>query len=117
MAGVISRGEQISLRLARQHWWCTRHRRDRRHAFLWRHIVFVVEKLLVIYLQIRRQKTNIRSIMEGGEDQIADPYKRIRAMRERASVRLEPISKSCEITQANNLSHRERLSRKAQCLK
>jgi len=29
-------------------------------------------------------------------------------------VRLEPISKSCEITQADNLNRRRRLSRKAQ---
>jgi len=32
-------------------------------------------------------------------------------------VRREPISKSCEITQADNLNPRQRLSRKAQCLK
>jgi len=30
-------------------------------------------------------------------------------------VRREPISKSCEITQADNLNCRRRLSRKAQC--
>jgi len=30
------------------------------------------------------------------------------------SVRREPISKSCEITQADNLNRRRRLSRKAQ---
>jgi len=30
-------------------------------------------------------------------------------------VRPEPISKSCEITQADNLNRRQRLSRKAQC--
>ena len=32
-------------------------------------------------------------------------------------VRQEPISKSCEITRADNLNRRRRLSRKAQCLK
>jgi len=32
----------------------------------------------------------------------------------RLSVRREPISKSCEITHADNLNHRRRLSRKAQ---
>jgi len=32
----------------------------------------------------------------------------------RVSVRWEPISESCEITQANNLNRRRRLSRKAQ---
>ena len=32
------------------------------------------------------------------------------------SVRREPISKSCEITQADNVYRRRRLSRKAQCL-
>ena len=32
-------------------------------------------------------------------------------------VRWEPISKSCEITQADNLNCRQRLSRKAQCFK
>jgi len=32
-------------------------------------------------------------------------------------VRREPISKSCEITQADNLNRRRRLSRKAQCFK
>ena len=31
------------------------------------------------------------------------------------TVRREPISKSCEITQADNLNCRWRLSRKAQC--
>jgi len=31
-----------------------------------------------------------------------------------ARVRREPISKSCEITQADNLNRRRRLSRKAQ---
>jgi len=31
------------------------------------------------------------------------------------SVRREPISKSCEMTQADNLNRRRRLSRKAQC--
>jgi len=34
-----------------------------------------------------------------------------------AGVRREPISKSCEITQADNLNRRRRLSRKAQCFK
>jgi len=34
--------------------------------------------------------------------------------RRRRSVRREPISKSCEITQADNLNRRRRLSRKAQ---
>ena len=33
------------------------------------------------------------------------------------TVRWEPISKSCEITQADNLNRRRRLSRKAQCFK
>jgi len=33
------------------------------------------------------------------------------------TVRREPITKSCEITQANNLNRRRRLSRKAQCFK
>jgi len=33
------------------------------------------------------------------------------------AVRREPISKSCEITQADNLNRRRRLSSKAQCLK
>jgi len=33
---------------------------------------------------------------------------------EELSVRREPISKSCEITQADNLNRRRRLSRKAQ---
>jgi len=33
------------------------------------------------------------------------------------TVRREPISKSCEITQADNLNRRRRLSRKAQCFK
>jgi len=32
-------------------------------------------------------------------------------------VRPEPISKSCEITQADNLNRRQRLSRKAQRFK
>jgi len=32
-------------------------------------------------------------------------------------VRREPISKSCKITQADNLNRRRRLSRKAQCFK
>jgi len=31
------------------------------------------------------------------------------------TVRRESISKSCEITQADNLNRRRRLSRKAQC--
>jgi len=33
------------------------------------------------------------------------------------TVRREPISKSCKITQADNLNRRRRLSRRAQCLK
>ena len=33
------------------------------------------------------------------------------------AVRREPISKSCEIIQADNLNCRRRLSRKAQCFK
>jgi len=33
------------------------------------------------------------------------------------SVRREPISECCEITQADNLNRRRRLSRKAQCFK
>jgi len=33
------------------------------------------------------------------------------------NVKQKPISKSCKITQANNLRRRRRLSRKAQCLK
>ena len=49
--------------------------------------MFVVEKQLVIHLQICRQKTDIGSIMKGGGDQIMDPYKRIGARRERASLR------------------------------
>jgi len=32
------------------------------------------------------------------------------------TLKKERISKSCEITQANNLNRRRRLSRKAQCL-
>jgi len=33
------------------------------------------------------------------------------------TIRWEPISKSCKITQADNLNRRRRLSRKAQCFK
>jgi len=35
----------------------------------------------------------------------------------RLVVRREPFSKSCEITQADNLNRRQRLFRKAQCFK
>jgi len=33
------------------------------------------------------------------------------------TVRREPVSKSCEIAQADSLNYRRRSSRKAQCLK
>jgi hypothetical protein len=50
----------------------------------------------------------------------ASPAPRFRLIREDGTtgvadgVRREPISKSCEITQADNLNRRRRLSRKAQ---
>ena len=50
-------------------------------------MVFVVEKLLVIHLQTRRQNTDIGFMMVGGGDQTADLYRRMGAMRERASIR------------------------------
>jgi len=79
--GFTFGGEQISLRLARQRWWCTRHGRHERHT------VFIVEKQFVIHLETHHQNTDVGSIIEGGGDQIADPYKRIGARSERANLR------------------------------
>jgi len=72
----ISGGEQISLRPARCRWWRIRHGRGGRHASLWRHIVLVVEKQLVIHLETCHQKTDIGSMIEQGGVQTADLFTR-----------------------------------------
>jgi len=87
VAGSISGGEQISLRPARRRWWRIRTGRGGRQASLCKHIVLVVEKQLVIHLQIRRQKTDIGFRIDGGGFQTADPYRRIGARSKRAKAR------------------------------
>jgi len=52
--------------------------------------VLVVEKQLVIHQKTHCQNTDIESIMEGGGEQIADSYRRIRARSEWASLRQRP---------------------------
>jgi len=66
VAGFISGGEQLSLRLARGRWWRTRTGGGGRQASLCKHVVLVVEMQLVIHLQTWRQETDIRFIMDGG---------------------------------------------------
>ena len=50
-AGFISGGEQTSLRPARRRWWHIRVGSGWRQASLWKKVVLVVEKQLVIHLQ------------------------------------------------------------------
>jgi len=50
-AGLMSGGEQISLRPARRRWWRITRGSGGRQASLCKHIVLVVEKQLVIHLQ------------------------------------------------------------------
>ena len=87
MAGFISGGEQMSLRPARRRWWRTRTGSGGRQASLCKHTRLVEEKQLVIHLQTRCQKTDIRPMVVGGGAQIADPYRRIGARSERAKER------------------------------
>jgi len=65
-AGLISGGEQMSLRLARRRWWRIRVGKGERQASLCKHVVLVVKKQLVIHLQTRRQKMDIGFMMAGG---------------------------------------------------
>jgi len=65
-AGFISGGEQISLRAARRRWWRIRAGRGGRQASLCIQVVLVVEKQLVIHLQIQRQKADIGFKLDGG---------------------------------------------------
>jgi len=86
-AGFISGGEQMSLRPARQRWWRIRARSGGRQASLCKHVMLVVEKQLVIHLQTRYQKTDIRPMIDRGGFQTADPYRRIGARSEPARER------------------------------
>ena len=83
MAGLISGGEQISLRPARQRWWRTRTGSGGRKASRCKHVRLVEEKQMVIHRQTRCQKTDIGPMMDGGGFQTADPYRRIGARSER----------------------------------
>jgi len=87
VAGFISGGVQTSIRPARRRWWRTRTGNRGTHASLCKRVRLVEEKQLVIYLQTRCQKTDIGPMMDGGGFQIADPYRRIGARRERAKER------------------------------
>jgi len=87
VAGFISGGEQMSLRPARRRWWRTRISSGGRQASLCRQVKLVEEKQLVIHLQTRCQKTDIRPRIDGGGYQTADPYRRIGARSERARER------------------------------
>jgi len=87
VAGFISGGEQMSLRPARRHWWCTRTGSGGRQASVCKHVRLVEEKQLVIHLQTRCQKTDIGPMMDGGGAQIADPYRIIGARSERPKER------------------------------
>jgi len=77
VAGFISGGEQMSLRLGRRRWWRTRTRSGGRPASLCKHVRLVEEKQLVIHLQTRCQKTDIGPMIDGGGFQTVDPYRRM----------------------------------------
>ena len=66
VAGLISGGEQISLRPARRRWWHTRAGSGGRQASLCKHVMVVEEKELVIHLQTRYQNTDIGPMIDGG---------------------------------------------------
>ena len=67
----------MSLRPARRGWWRIRAGSGGRQASLCKHVVLVVEKQFVIYLQTRCQKTDIWFMIDRGGFQTADPYTRI----------------------------------------
>ena len=87
VAGFISGGEQMSLRPARRRWWRTRTGSGGRQASLCKHLMLVEEKQLVIHLETGCQKMDIGPMMDGGDFQTVDPYRRIGARSERAKDR------------------------------
>jgi len=87
VAGLISGGEQMSLRPAWRRWWHTRTGSSGRQASLCKHVMLVEEKQLVIHLQTRCQKKDMGPMIDGGGFQTADPYRRIGARSERATER------------------------------
>jgi len=87
VAGLISRGEQMILRPARQRWCRIKTGSRGRQASLCRQVMLVEEKQLVIHLQTRWQKTAIGPMIDRGGFQTADPYRRIGARSEGAKER------------------------------
>jgi len=64
-----------------------KNRKGGRQASLCKHVMLVVEKQFVIHLQTRCQKTDIWHMIDGGEFQTADPYRRIGVRSERVKKR------------------------------
>jgi len=87
VAGLISGGEQMSLRPARRRWWRIRTGSGGRQTSLCKQVMLVEEKELVIHLETRCQTTDIGPRIDSGGFQTADPYRRIGARSERTRER------------------------------